>query len=100
MPVYEYRCEECSEVSSVFVRSFNAAPPSSCRHCGGQQLKKIFSTFAHLKSEATKLADLDPRYGKLVDRTMAKGPRESSPSHYLDKMVPFSAGPIYALLLL
>ncbi|MDA1010709.1 MAG: zinc ribbon domain-containing protein [Chloroflexi bacterium] len=43
MPIYEYRCESCERVSSVFVRSLRAEVQPSCDHCGGTELRRIMS---------------------------------------------------------
>ncbi len=45
---------------------------------------------AYLRSDADKLAQLDPKYGKMVDRALAKSPSDTDPDHYIRKMVPFS----------
>ena len=61
-----------------------------CKHCQSPDLQRIISSVAHLRSEADKFAQLDPKYGKMVDRALAKAPRDTDPDHYVRKMVPFS----------
>ena len=90
MPIYEYRCQSCTQVSSYFVKTYGATPLSRCTHCGSPDLQRIMSSVAYLRSEADKLAQLDPKYTKMVDRALAKAPNDTNPSHYVDKMVPFS----------
>ena len=90
MPIYEYRCQSCHQVSSYFVKTYGATPLSGCTHCESLDLQRIMSSVAYLRSEADKLAQLDPNYTKLVDRALAKAPNDTNPSHYVDKMVPFS----------
>ena len=51
------------------------------------------SSFAYVKSEATKLSQLDPKYHKMVDKALANAPAESDPNYYMRKMVPFSSAP-------
>ena len=63
---------------------------SRCTHCESLDLQRIMSSVAYLRSEADKLAQLDPKYTKMVDRALAKAPNDTNPSHYVDKMVPFS----------
>ena len=63
---------------------------SRCTHCESPALPRIMSSVASLRSEADKLAQLDPKYTKMVDRALAKAPNDTNPSHYVDKMVPFS----------
>ena len=90
MPIYEYRCQSCQQVSSYFVKTYGATPLLGCTHCESPDLQRIMSSVAYLRSEADKLAQLDPKYTKMVDRALSKAPNDTSPSHYVDKMVPFS----------
>jgi putative FmdB family regulatory protein len=41
MPIYEYRCQECNEVTEAFVRS--GKEPTACPECGEESLKKLIS---------------------------------------------------------
>ncbi len=43
MPIYEYQCKKCGEVSEIIVRS-DTKP--ECEHCGSKNVEKILSTFA------------------------------------------------------
>ena len=90
MPVYEYRCQDCGQANSFYLKTINAAPPESCHQCGGSGLQRIMSAFAYHRSETDKLSQLDPKYYKMVDQALANSPKDSSPDHYLNKMVPFS----------
>ena len=90
MPIYEYRCQHCQQVSSYFVKTYGAEPLSRCTHCESRDLQRIMSSVAYIRSEADKLAQLDPKYTKMVDRALAKSPGDTSPDHYVDKMIPFS----------
>ena len=45
MPIYEYRCVTCGEAFEVFVRSPSRQANPTCPKCGGQKVKKAFSTF-------------------------------------------------------
>ena len=90
MPIYEYRCQHCQRVSSYFVKTYGAAPHSGCTHCESPDLRRIMSPVAYIRSEADKLAQLDPKYTKMVDRALAKSPGDTNPEHYVNKMVPFS----------
>ena len=67
MPIYEYRCQLCRNTSSFYLRTFSAATPSNCQHCDSPEIHRILSSFAYVKSEATKLSQLDPKYHKMVD---------------------------------
>lgn len=49
MPLYEYRCKECQEVSE-FIMKMSDPDPESCPKCGKEPMQKILSTTAfHLK---------------------------------------------------
>ena len=91
MPIYEYRCEGCGEVNSVYLRSFRSDDPTECRLCGGGALHRIISRVANLRSETDKLEQLDPKYYKMVDQALANAPANSDPDYHMDRMVPFSA---------
>jgi putative FmdB family regulatory protein len=57
MPIYEYKCQDCDRLTSVFVRSMSSEVDATCRHCGGSKLSRIISGFAYHKSEQTILAE-------------------------------------------
>src|SRR5918911_1105330 len=52
MPIYEYRCDACSRLTSVFVRNVNREVKPSCQHCGGAELRRAVSRFSVPKTEA------------------------------------------------
>lgn len=64
MPVYEYRCAACRRRSSHLFRTFAAgAATPACPHCGAapEQMTKLISRVAVMKSEDSRLEDLaDP----------------------------------------
>ena len=91
MPIYEYRCQTCQQVSSYFFKVASAATDVNCEHCGDYGMERIMSSFARGRTEADQLRDLDPRYYKMVDDALAKSPSTTTPDHYLSKMAPFSA---------
>lgn len=41
MPIYEYRCQACDQVTEAFVR--NGKEPTACPECGEESLKKLIS---------------------------------------------------------
>ena len=51
MPVYEYRCNNCQRKYSVLVRSLSATPEPVCNACGSKEASRLFSTFAHVKTD-------------------------------------------------
>ena len=46
MPIYEYRCADCSAVSSRLVYSWSADRPLECRECGGGNMDRLMSAFS------------------------------------------------------
>jgi putative FmdB family regulatory protein len=53
MPIYEFICQACHKRSSHFVRSINQSFSPVCPACGGKELTRAISTFAHHKSIKT-----------------------------------------------
>ena len=47
MPIYEFMCRGCEMESTFLTRSVNTSFDPICRHCGGTDLRKAISTFAH-----------------------------------------------------
>ena len=46
MPIYEYRCGECSVVSSRLVYSWSADRAVECPKCGGTDMERLMSAFS------------------------------------------------------
>lgn len=46
MPLYEYRCRECSHRFEILQRLGQGAEGLECPHCGAPGVEKQFSTFA------------------------------------------------------
>jgi putative FmdB family regulatory protein len=45
MPVYEFRCKVCSEITSELRKMGDFTPPA-CASCGSAETEKLFSLFA------------------------------------------------------
>lgn len=45
MPIYEYLCLECGEVTEILVRG-SGKTDAVCAKCGSQRVERKFSTFA------------------------------------------------------
>jgi putative FmdB family regulatory protein len=73
MPIYEYRCAECGDYTSVFTRSVNGSPDAKCRSCGSGKLERALSKFAYHRSEADILRDYGSEPKRLEDY---KDPRQ------------------------
>jgi putative FmdB family regulatory protein len=46
MPIYEYRCQQCGKVSSLFTRSISASLEPACTHCQSKDVQRRMSSFA------------------------------------------------------
>jgi len=62
MPVYEYQCFKCGNISS-FMEKMNEMPPllfgrKRCKHCGSKKINKVVSGFA-AKAERTNVEMLN-----------------------------------------
>jgi len=60
MPIYEYRCRRCRRRVSILLRSLSDIETAKpiCSHCGHDQLDRLVSRVAVLKSEESRLDDL------------------------------------------
>ena len=45
MPIFEYRCKECSHVTA-FLEKASSGRAHPCEKCGSKRTEKILSTFA------------------------------------------------------
>ena len=50
MPIYEYRCAGCDQVTSIFVRSTSAAIDERCEHCDSTDVSRLIPRVARLKT--------------------------------------------------
>ncbi len=46
MPIYEYKCKDCGQVSDIFVHKFDDKP-QKCPGCGSPDLGKVSTFDAH-----------------------------------------------------
>jgi putative FmdB family regulatory protein len=70
MPVYEYRCGSCRRRSSTLFRTFAEVATPACPLCGAgpEQMTKLMSRVAVMKSEEARLESLaDPSMFADVD---------------------------------
>lgn len=51
MPIYEYQCQKCGEVSEVLM--LNKNEDASCNHCGSKDLTKLMSAHNTTSSSAS-----------------------------------------------
>ena len=56
MPLYDYRCQKCGEVTEVQHR-YDEPGPSECPHCGGELTKLISAPALQFKGSGFYLTD-------------------------------------------
>jgi putative FmdB family regulatory protein len=65
MPIYEYQCKNCSEVSEILVRSAGEPVDLHCKSCDSSQLTRLVSRPGLIRSsggaDAGTLRAVDPR---------------------------------------
>jgi putative FmdB family regulatory protein len=59
MPIYQYDCASCERRVEVFFRSAKGATEPNCPECGGENLKRLISRFARVRSSGQRLSDID-----------------------------------------
>lgn len=61
MPIYEYRCGDCGSQTTVFTRSMGDEISPVCSACGSQEMNRMISRVAVVRSEESRLESLaDP----------------------------------------
>jgi putative FmdB family regulatory protein len=50
MPIYEFSCNSCQNRVSIFVRSMNSPVSGKCDRCGSEDLRRLVSRVAVIKS--------------------------------------------------
>ena len=78
MPIYEYRCNKCQRITSLYVRGFPSVnitekPELTCSYCGATELSRIISRVAINKT------DKDRYEGILNDAELVKGMEANDP---------------------
>jgi len=56
MPIYEYECEQCGNISEAF-QKFSDKPLRKCHHCSGKLHKLISQSSFHLKGSGWYVTD-------------------------------------------
>lgn len=56
MPIYEYQCDNCHEVTEA-LQKFSDAPLKKCPHCGGKLSKLMSLNAFHLKGQGWYVTD-------------------------------------------
>jgi putative FmdB family regulatory protein len=57
MPIYDYRCQGCGRRISLLFQTYAAADNATCPRCGSQDLSRLVTRFAVVRSEESRLDD-------------------------------------------
>jgi putative FmdB family regulatory protein len=60
MPIYEFRCQECRKLTSVFRRTVTGDVETACEHCGSANTRRVISAASYHRSTADVVAGLPP----------------------------------------
>jgi putative FmdB family regulatory protein len=61
MPIYEYKCTDCSHVTSMLVQGYREPEGLSCEQCGSKDVVKVISSPHYHASHADRLASYNPQ---------------------------------------
>ena len=67
MPVYEYRCNDCKRLITLYVRGFSEIAKADCTACGSENVTRLFSRFAIHKTYQDVYEDI------LSDKELVSG---------------------------
>ncbi|MGQ9572194.1 MAG: FmdB family zinc ribbon protein [Dehalococcoidia bacterium] len=73
MPIYEFKCQDCGRLTSIFLKTAASSYEAQCQHCGGSNTQRAVSRFAYHKSEQTILEEYGSEPKRLEDY---KDPRQ------------------------
>ena len=51
MPIYDYKCQDCGEISEIFLQGVDNAKSIACPVCGSEMMEKLFSASYLLQTE-------------------------------------------------
>lgn len=63
MPIYEFRCADCSRITNFFSRKVDTATIPECEHCGSANTARMMSKFGRSYSRD----EIVDRYGDSSD---------------------------------
>jgi len=43
MPIYDYKCQDCSEILEIFIREVDNATSIACPACGSERMERVLS---------------------------------------------------------
>ncbi|MGC9324071.1 MAG: FmdB family zinc ribbon protein [Desulfomonilia bacterium] len=60
MPIYEYKCSSCGEVTTVFTHGYRDKDDVVCECCGSTDVKRIISAVHVHQSSSERLSSYNP----------------------------------------
>jgi putative FmdB family regulatory protein len=90
MPLYEYRCEKCEEISET-IQKFSDAPLTTCEACGGKLERLLSASAIQFKGSGWYVNDYGKKNGqdaeakKASEKTEKKEAAGSSDSKSVSK---------------
>lgn len=60
MPIYEFRCLKCRELTEFLLIKSDQALEMKCTHCGAEDLERVMSAASHSVSGGGVRADSGP----------------------------------------
>jgi len=103
MPLYDYRCSQCSKRFSQLVGMTADSKPPACPACGSSDVKKLISRFSRIKGDDERLddfedaalaADEDPRAMRRLMSEMGKELGEEGEED-IDELIDEAEGEMY-----
>ena len=91
MPVYEYRCDSCREITTVFGAVAEKPDHVACKACGYNKAHRILSRPSVRLSNLSKLERLDPKYDKQIDQAIDSNPA-ANPDRLINRRGDISKG--------
>ena len=64
MPIYEYKCLRCSQVTSILIQGYKGPEGLTCDKCGSDDLKRIISKVNYHTSSSDRLSSYNPNARK------------------------------------
>jgi putative FmdB family regulatory protein len=73
MPIYEYQCDQCGNVTEAF-QKFSDPPMTTCQRCSGPMHKLISASSFHLKGSGWYVTDYAGKKATGTPSADAKAP--------------------------
>ena len=81
MPIYEFRCLNCSNITGLFKREYVVPDSAQCEHCGSNETVKAISLTNHKVAFRSKYSEdfMEKSLPFLKSRKELKGEFEKNP---------------------